>query len=124
MLHVTRPSRTSSWVSKTDLTRYLRCPYAFYVVDRGLIPQNIAVNEPQARLIQEGVAFQAGIEAAAGIVIIEPGELRGRLAHESIRVFGVPVLENPGLEIYGQPDAVDAAEGARYFQWKSNRTRM
>jgi len=37
--------RKSTWVSKTDLTRFLRCPYAFYLLDRGLIAFDDTVTE-------------------------------------------------------------------------------
>jgi predicted RecB family nuclease len=105
--------RTPNWVSKTDLTRYLRCPYAFYLLDRGLVAFEDTVNEQQARLIQEGVAFQAEVEAAVPITS-EFTELPGLATQESIRLFGVPVFENVALEIYGKPDAVDTAEGALF----------
>jgi predicted RecB family nuclease len=104
--------RTKNWVSKTDLTRYLRCPYAFYLLDSGLVAFDDTVNEQQARLITEGVSFQTGVEAAAVPRAIEPTELPRVLADESIRLFGVPVFENPRLEIYGKPDAIDTAQGA------------
>jgi predicted RecB family nuclease len=92
----------------------LRCPYAFYLLDRGLVPFDKTVNEQQARLLEEGVAFQAGVEAAVVPVTIELAELPGLLAQESIRVHGVPVFENPELEIYGKPDAIDTAQGALF----------
>jgi predicted RecB family nuclease len=104
--------RTQNWVSKTDLTRYVRCPYAFYLVDRGLIPFEATVNQQQARLIAEGIAFQTEVEAPAVPRIISPSELSQVLTEESIRLFRVPVFENPALEIYGQPDAIDTSEGA------------
>ena len=28
------------WVSKTDMTSYLRCPYGFWQLDRGALTQN------------------------------------------------------------------------------------
>jgi predicted RecB family nuclease len=104
--------RTQNWVSKTDLTRYLRCPYAFYLLDRGLVAFEDTVNEQQAGLIAEGITFHTDVEAAAVHRTIEPSELPRVLAEESIRLFGVPVFENPTLEIYGKPDAIDTAEGA------------
>jgi CRISPR/Cas system-associated exonuclease Cas4 (RecB family) len=104
--------RTQNWVSKTDLTRYLRCPYAFYVLDRGLVTFDETVNEHQARLIAGGINFHTSVEATAVPRIIEPADLPGVLADESIRLFGVPVFENPTLEIYGKPDAIDTAQGA------------
>jgi hypothetical protein len=50
--------RTSTWVSKTELTRYMRCPYAFYLLDRGLVTFEDTVTELQVRLIEQGVEFQ------------------------------------------------------------------
>jgi len=63
-------------------------------------------------LIQEGVDFQAGIEATVPHLPLEPSDLTRVYAEKSIRLFGVPVFENPRLEIYGQPDAIDTAQGA------------
>lgn len=104
--------RTARWISKTDLTRYLRCPYAFYLLDRGLIPFEAAVNEQQARLIRDGIEFQAAIEAPVPSRAIDPAELPQVLANEAIRLFDPPVFENPTLEIYGKPDAIDTDNGA------------
>jgi predicted RecB family nuclease len=104
--------RTQNWVSKIDLTNYLRCPYAFYLLDRGLVRFKDTVTEQQARLIADGVNFQAGVEAAAMPRRIDATDLPQVLAEESIRLFGVPVFENPALEIYGKPDAIDTAQGA------------
>jgi len=104
--------RTQNWVSKTDLTRYLRCPYAFYLLDRGLVVFEDAVDQQQARLIAEGVNFQTGVEAAAVPRTIDLAKLSQVFAEESIQLFRVPVVENPTLEIYGKPDAIDTAQGA------------
>jgi CRISPR/Cas system-associated exonuclease Cas4 (RecB family) len=104
--------RTSTWVSKTDLTRYLRCPYAFYLLDRGLVAFEDTVTEQQVRLIQEGIEFHGGVEAKAVPLPIEPGDLPRVFAEESIRLFGVPLFENAKLQIYGKPDAIDTAQGA------------
>ena len=106
--------RTSTWVSKTDLTRYLRCPYAFYLLDRGLVAFEDTVNEQQVRLIQEGVAFQTSVEARVAPLPIKPADLPRVLAEESIRLFNVPMFKNDSLEIYGKPDAIDTAQGALF----------
>jgi hypothetical protein len=63
--HEPAPTDTRTWVSKTDLTRYLRCPLAFYLLDRGQVAFEDTVNEQEAHLIKEGVAFQARIEASS-----------------------------------------------------------
>jgi predicted RecB family nuclease len=94
--------------------RYLRCPYAFYMLDRGLIGFHDTVNEQQARLIDEGVAFQESVESTAVPRRIEATELPRVFAEESVRLFQVPVFENWTLQIYGQPDGVDTAQGALF----------
>jgi predicted RecB family nuclease len=104
--------RTASWVSKTDLTSYLRCPYAFYLLDRGLLRFDETITQHQIRMINEGIGFQASVEARAAAPQVEPRDLPKVFAAESIRLFEIPVFENPTLEIYGKPDAIDTAEGA------------
>jgi hypothetical protein len=104
--------RTSAWVSKTDLTSYLRCPYAFYLLDRGLIPFHAAVTDQQVRLIEVGVQFQADVEARTLPLGIEPNDLPKVFAAKSILLFGAPTLENTELEIYGRPDAIATESGA------------
>jgi predicted RecB family nuclease len=106
--------RTEDWVSKTDLIRFLRCPYAFYLLDRGLISFPNTVDETQKRLIQQGVEFQASVEATAVPRAIDSADLPSVFANESIRLFGIPVLENENLKIYGRPDGVDTAKGALF----------
>lgn len=106
--------RTSTWVSKTDLTRYLRCPYAFHLLHRGLVTFAETVTEQQVRLIREGIDFHVAIEAKAVPTAIDPAELPKVFAEKSIRMFGVPIFGNPELQIYGQPDAIDTAQGALF----------
>src|SRR5260370_8702196 len=103
--------RTSNWVSKTELTRYLRWPYAFYLLDHGLVAFEDTVTQQQLGLIQNGVDFQAGIEAKALPLPIELRDLPRVFAEESIRLFGVPVFENANLEISGRPDAIHTEKG-------------
>jgi CRISPR/Cas system-associated exonuclease Cas4 (RecB family) len=123
VLHSAVSVRRPDWVSKTDLTRYLRCPYAFHLLDRGLVPVKDTLSEPEARRIAEGVAFHAAVEAVAPPRVIEPAELLRVFAHESIRHFNLQVFENPKLQIYGKPDAIDTAEGALVpVEAKSHKT--
>jgi predicted RecB family nuclease len=106
--------RTRNWVSKTDLLKYLRCPYAFYLVDSGRVPFEGTVNKQQVRRIEEGNEFQATIEAAVAPCAIELADLPRVLTEESIPLYNLPVLENSSLEIYGKPDAIDTAQGALF----------
>jgi predicted RecB family nuclease len=107
-------NRSPNWVSKTDLLRYLRCPYAFYLLDQNLVPFADTVNDLQMQLIANGVGFQAQIEASIPRRAIAQSELATIFATESIRLHNLPILENCELEIYGQPDAIDTAWGSLF----------
>jgi predicted RecB family nuclease len=95
------------WVSKTDLTTYLRCPYAFWLLHAGETTREQLTDEFQGRLLDAGVAFQDRIEAEVPDAV---GELPSLLAG-NIALFGIPLFENPRLKIYGQPDGIDPAHG-------------
>jgi predicted RecB family nuclease len=107
-------ARSPNWVSKTDLLRYWRCPFAFYKLDQNFISFDDTVNEQQVRLIANGIAFQARIEASIPRRAIAPADLATVYATESIRLHNLPIPKNCALEIYGQPDAVETAFGALY----------
>lgn len=102
--------RSPQWVSKTDLTSFLRCPYAWWQIDQGLISAGEILGPLDERLIDEGNAFHQKVEALATPV---PGDadLAGLLAGD-VKLLGFPVLENEDLMIYGAPDGVDAESGA------------
>jgi hypothetical protein len=48
-----------SWVSKTDITRYMRCPYGFWLTDSSQLNRAELLSPFEARLAGEGVAFRA-----------------------------------------------------------------
>lgn len=106
----TRSRRTKAWVNKTDLVRYIRCPYAFWLLDQGLVEFADTVDEAQAHLIAKGHRFQKGVEATATAVTAD--NLPALLAEPATRLYGLPMLENPELEIFGIPDGVSTASGA------------
>lgn len=90
--------------------RYLRCPYGFYLLDRGLIQFEDIIDEHQAALVEQGVAFQSAIEAKAK-PLPRPIELRKLFSKESIRLFDPPLFKNSKLKILGKPDAIDTRKG-------------
>jgi len=100
-----------SWVTKTDLTRYVRCPYAFWLLDKGLIRFDESISEVQAQLLQGGNEFEGLVQESAATVIVQPGEIKAVLQTDA-RVLGTPVFKNRRLRICGQPDGIDAAYGA------------
>jgi len=106
----TQHNHDKSWVSKTDLIRFIRCPYGFYVLDKGLVDFEDTINEYQSTLIEQGVAFQSAIEAETK-PLPEPIELDRLFSEQSVRLFSLPLLKNPELRIMGKPDAVDTHKG-------------
>lgn len=99
------------WVSKTQLTQYLRCPYTLWLLDRGLISFEETTSDLQRPLIQAGATFEEDIVKHA-IPLPEPVDLDEVFQRESIRIFGLPVFENEALSIYGCPDGVETERGA------------
>lgn len=108
---IRRPSRGPEWVSKTDLTGFVRCPYAWWLLDRGDITVDDTVSEFQYRLMIEGSEFQDAVEATAAPIMIAPEELPSVLTSDK-KLLATPTFENRRLHIYGRPDGVDAADGA------------
>jgi predicted RecB family nuclease len=98
-------------VSKTDLVRYVRCPYSWWLLDRGEITFEETVDEFQVQLIQEGVAFQQLVEASAAPVVISDEDWAAYLASDRV-LLGTPTFENPRLHILGRPDGIDCGRGA------------
>lgn len=108
---ILRRNRGSEWVSKTDLTGFVRCPYAWWLLDQGQISVNDTVSEFQYRLMIEGSEFQGAIESMAAPLTIVPEELPVVLAGDK-KLLAIPVFENHKLHIYGQPDGIYAEAGA------------
>jgi uncharacterized circularly permuted ATP-grasp superfamily protein len=104
-----RKRRSPNWVSKTDLRKYVfsRCRQAFWMIDQGKVTESIS--EQKTAHIQQGIAFQESVEASAVPREIPLAELPKVMTQESIRLLGVPVFENEGLQIFGQPDGIDTA---------------
>lgn len=102
--------RDDLWVSKTDLTSFLRCPYAWWQIDQGLISVEEVLGPVAEKLVEDGDAFHRDVEAAA-LPAPEGIDLQKLLATDA-KVLGLPVLENTELMIRGAPDGVDAASGA------------
>ncbi|MGQ0743282.1 MAG: ribonuclease H-like domain-containing protein [Acidimicrobiales bacterium] len=96
------------WVTKTDLTRFLRCPYAFWLLDTGRLSFAQTVTPLQAGLISDGFAFQAQVEAADQPIQIDMADRPAVLAAEDniLWLDGWPALENPDLGLRGLPDGV------------------
>lgn len=102
-------ARGDDWVSKSDVTRYVRCPYTFWLLYKGEIKFGDTVDEFHLRLLQEGMAFQDLVESTAAPVMSENLEV---MLQQDVQLLQTPVFENSRLRIYGQPDGIVTARGA------------
>src|SRR5271157_4230068 len=99
---MSRRRRGLAWVCKTDIMRFRRCPYAFWLVDRGIVDPEAVISPSAREAISQGIAFEAGIVDTAEPL---PSDLPIEEALSGDRrVFGLPLFENKDLEIYGIPD--------------------
>lgn len=53
------------WVSKTDLSRWYRCPFAFWLLDSGQLTFPETVSAFQMSLIRAGQDYQDLVEQSA-----------------------------------------------------------
>ncbi len=108
-------------MSKTDLSRWSRCPYAFWLLDSGQISFEEAVSPVQIALVRAGQEYHQLIEQSATPIVTSPADLPALLQTE-ITILGTPLYENRQLKLRGCPDGIDAANGALYpIEIKSHR---
>ena len=109
------------WVSKTDLSRWYRCPYAFWLLESGQMIFEETVGPFQMSLIHAGQDYQELVEQSATPVAVNPAELPALLETDAT-ILGTPLFENKQLKLRGCPDGIDAARGALYpIEIKSHR---
>jgi len=94
---------------QTQLTRFIRCPYAFVAVERGLLLPEDLVDRFSEQLINAGTDFHErvldeAVPMPAGLTLEEAFAGEGT-------VLGLPVLRNEKLKLLGAPDGVIAADG-------------
>ena len=97
-----------SWVSKTDLTRYIRCPYSYWRLYERLIEFEDTVTPFAMDLIQAGVEFEDQVTAEAISVPVQvwwDGVWAGRIG------FHPPTLRSEQLRLYGRPDGLTSVGG-------------
>src|SRR5690242_18430296 len=124
---VVRPGREADavrsrlWVSKTNVTSYLRCPYAFWLADSGQLDRAELLSPFEAQLAEDGVAFERGIVDAAAPLAMPPGGEAELFAQEHI-LLQVRAFWNPRLQLVGRPDGLVTAAGVlQPIEIKSHR---
>jgi predicted RecB family nuclease len=113
--------RNQSWVSKTNVTSYLRCPYAFWLTDSGQLDRVELLSPFEAQLADTGIAFERAIvEAAAPVEMPSGGE--AELLTQDHTLLDVRAFRNPRPRLIGRPDGVVTANGAlQPIEIKSHR---
>jgi predicted RecB family nuclease len=109
------------WVTKTDLARWYRCPYGFWLLDSGQITFAESVSEFTKSLITGGIEYQDLVEREAIEIVLSPQDLAQALQTE-LTILGTPLFQNKKARLRGAPDGIDAAHGAAYpVEIKSHR---
>jgi predicted RecB family nuclease len=111
-----------TWVTKTDIARYFRCPYAFWLVDSARLEAEALFSPLTTQLVAKGVAFQASVEAPMPKVEVPAGGLAELFRRPDLGLYGIPKVKNQSLRVMGTPDGVETARGALYpIEVKSHR---
>jgi predicted RecB family nuclease len=108
-------------VSKTDVTSYLRCPYAFWLTDSGQLDRAELLSPFEAELAESGIAFEQGIVDAAIPIELPPGGEAELFAGDHT-ILQVRAFRNRELRLIGRPDGLVTAYGAlQPIEIKSHR---
>ncbi len=118
---LTAPHPKGEWVSKSNMVAYLRCPYAFWLLDTRRIEFGETLDWPGSWLLAKGQAFHQDVLEAAKP--LPPDTHLGSLMSKDVSVVGLPdVFRNHGLKILGRPDGVRTAKGSLFpIEIKSHR---
>jgi predicted RecB family nuclease len=100
-----------SWVSKTNVTDYVRCPYAFWLTDSGQVSRAELMSPFEAQLAERGTAFERGIVDSAVPIEMPPGG-EAELFTQDRTILQVRTFRNPELRLVGRPDGLVTANGA------------
>ena len=98
-------------MSKTDVTSYLRCPYAFWLTDSGQLDRAELLSPFEAQLAETGIAFEQGIVEAAKPIELPPGG-EVELFADDRTILQVRAFRNLKLKLIGRPDGLVTARGA------------
>ena len=99
-----------SWVSKSDVASYLRCPYAFWLTCSGQLSRTDLLTPFEKKIMREGVAFERGIVDATRSIVMPLGS-ETELFSQDFTIPAVRTFENPSLGLIGKPDGIVTANG-------------
>ena len=100
-----------SWVSKTNVTSYLRCEYAFWLTDSRQLDRVALFSPFEAQLRDAGIDFERDITEIATPIETPPGGEAELFAGDET-ILQVRNFRNPELRLIGRPDGLVTAYGA------------
>jgi predicted RecB family nuclease len=106
------PTPELSWVTKTDVTDYIRCPYTFWLLDRKQIRRAETMTPSLVELIEAGRAFEDKVIGGARPIVIEPGSEAEYFQGDHTLVTTDLLFRNDTLRLRGCPDGIVSAHGA------------
>lgn len=101
------------WLSKTDLTNFLRCPQGFVLTRSGAVTEVTAPGTRDHALLDAGTEFDRTVRAAAQAKL-EPTKRPERMADLFTTdrfVFSEELFINSALRFRGVPDGINMAHG-------------
>jgi len=100
----------TTWVTKTNVTDYLRCPYSFWLLHSRAITRDQLFGPAERSLLDSGVQFESGIVEAAAPIETPPGGILQLFAEDHL-LLDVQTLVNDELRLVGRPDGIATAFG-------------
>ena len=98
-----------SFVTKTNVVDFERCPYAFLLLDRGVVTRDKAVTRDRAERMAAGVAFEERV--VSSVEPAPPAASVQELLCGDVDVFLGRTFINRELRLAGIPDGVRPAGG-------------
>ena len=100
----------NTWVSKSDVIQYAKCPYKVYLSHQQGIPySDFMISAAKAALLEPGTRFEAGI--LENIPIEEVADLDSARTEE-VLIRPLELLRNYDLGLEGIPDLIATENGA------------
>ena len=103
------------WVTKTDVTDYLRCPYAYSLLWRDEISRDDMFDDRVAEMLAAGDRFHLEVDEqlvadGAAVLAASTSQQAEALATE-LTVQRPPMLYNHDRHLHGRPDAIHPRAG-------------
>jgi predicted RecB family nuclease len=105
------------------MVAWLRCPYAWWLVERGLISRDQTLTEAERVRIERGVEFERALATDVTRAVIRPDRLPAFISSHPDSALVQQLVRNAELGLNGRVDRVMIADGALYpVEYKSHGT--